>query len=136
MAEDSRIQIKGGNYIGKMDIKGDYNHQQIDQVEAGAQVINKQVTESSTVEQTVLEIQNLLVYFSGETQPKTTAQKMAVATQTIEAIERKPELKGRVVSALTAGGLAAFDKISDHPAASFVIEAVKDWQDTASGDLE
>lgn len=136
MTDDPRIQIKGGNYIGKMDVKGDYNHQQIDRVEAGTQVTNKQIIESPIVEQTVLEVQNLLVQFSGNSPLTTTRQKMVVASRTIEAIEGKPGLKGRVLGALTAGGLAAFDKISDHPAASFVIEAIKDWQETASGDLK
>ena len=61
MAEDSRIQIKNGNYIGKLEVKGDHNHQQIDRVEAGATVVNKQVVESPIVKQTALEVQNLLV---------------------------------------------------------------------------
>lgn len=136
MAEDSRIQIKGGNYIGKMDVKGDYNHQQIDRVEAGAQVINKQIVESPIVKQTTLEVQNLLVQLSEDKPLETKGQQMTVAAKAIEVIEAKPEFKEKVVSALKAGGIAAFETAIDHPAVSFLLAAVEDWKDMASGDGE
>ena len=57
---------------------------------------------------------------------------MAVAAEAVEVIEAKPELKGRVISALKAGGVAAFETAIDHPAVSFVLAAVEDWQDKDS----
>lgn len=135
MAEDSQIQIKNGNYIGKLDVKGDYNHLQIDKVEAGAEVTNKKVVESPIVQQTALEVQNLLVQLSGDKPLESKREQMAVAVEAVEVIEAKPEFKGRIISALKAGGVAAFEKI-DHPAISFVLAAVEDWQDKNLGDTE
>ena len=99
MAEDSRIQIKGGNYIGKLEVKGDYNHQQVDRVEAGAEVVNKKVVESPIVKQTALEVQNLLVQLSVDKPLETKSQQMTIAAKSIEVIKAKPELKRRVISA-------------------------------------
>ena len=134
MAEDSRIQIKNGNYIGKQEVKGDYNHQQIGRVEAGAEVVNKKVVESPIVKQTALEVQNLLVQLSVDKPLETKSQQMTIAAKAVEVIEAKPELKQRVISALKAGGVAAFETVLDHPALSFFIAAIEDWQETASGD--
>ena len=132
MAEDSRIQIKNGNYIGKLEVKGDYNHQQIDRVEAGAEVVNKKVVESRIVTQTALEVQNLLVQLSEDKPLETKSQQMTVAAKAVEVIEAKPKFKGRVISALRAGGVAAFETAIDHPAVSFLLAAVEDWQGTDS----
>ena len=109
MAEDSRIQIKNGNYIGKLEVKRDYNHLQIERLEAGAEVVNKKVVESPIVTQTALEVQNLLVQLSTDKPIETKSQQMAVAVEAIEVIEAKPEFKRRVISALKAGGVAAFE---------------------------
>lgn len=53
---------------------------------------------------------------------------MQVAAETIKQIENNPPLEGRVISALKAGGVQAFEQFLNHPAASFVIGALEDWQ--------
>ena len=76
------------------------------------------------------EIQQLLKQLEQTYSPNTTAGKMQLATEAVKQIEANPTWKRRVVSALKAGGIAALDSALDHPAASFLIEAVKDWQAT------
>jgi uncharacterized Ntn-hydrolase superfamily protein len=52
---------------------------------------------------------------------------MAVATEAIQRIENNPTLMQKVISALRAGGAAALEQLLSHPAASFVIAALEDW---------
>ncbi|MEC4813628.1 MAG: hypothetical protein SAK29_10220 [Scytonema sp. PMC 1069.18] len=54
----------------------------------------------------------------------------ANATQVIERIESDRALSQRVLSALKAGGTEALAQLLNHPAASFVIGALEDWQKT------
>jgi hypothetical protein len=58
--------------------------------------------------------------------------KMQIATETLKRIEANPSLTQRVMSALGAGGTAALEQLLNHPAASFVIGALGDWQETGS----
>ena len=53
--------------------------------------------------------------------------RMAVATEAIQRIENNPPLMQKVISALRAGGAAALEQSLSHPAASFVIAALEDW---------
>ena len=53
---------------------------------------------------------------------------MTVATEAIKHIDSNPKLHERVLSALKAGGVQALGQLLDHPAASFVIGAIEDWQ--------
>jgi len=55
---------------------------------------------------------------------------MALATKAIEEIEANPTLMARVQSAIAAGGASALESFLNHPAASFVIGALQDWQGT------
>jgi hypothetical protein len=55
---------------------------------------------------------------------------MAVASEVIQQIEDNPTLKARILSALKAGGISAFETLLLHPAASFIISALGDWQET------
>ena len=56
----------------------------------------------------------------------------AIATEAIQRIDNDPKLAPRILSALKAGGTSALDSLLDHPAASFVIGALEDWQQTQS----
>ena len=60
----------------------------------------------------------------------TTTGKMAIATKAIERIDNDPKLASRILSALKAGGTSALDSLLDHPAASFAIAVLEDWQQT------
>ncbi len=57
-------------------------------------------------------------------------QRFAIATLAIKRIENDPTIKERVLSALKAGGVEALAQLLNHPAASFVIGALEDWQKT------
>ena len=78
------------------------------------------------------QIQALLDQLSQTYSPTTTAGKMQIATETLKQIEANPTLTQRVVSALSAGGTAALEQLLNHPAASFVINALGDWRETGS----
>jgi hypothetical protein len=60
----------------------------------------------------------------------TTTEKLKLAAEVIERIESNPNLMERILSALKAGGVSALEQALNHPAASFVIGALKDWQQT------
>lgn len=74
------------------------------------------------------EIQKLLEQLEKSYPTTTTAGKMAIATETIGQIDNNPTLAARIFSALKAGGVSAFEQFLNHPAASFVIAALEDWQ--------
>ena len=53
-------------------------------------------------------------------------------SQAIEQIESNPALMNRVIGALKAGGVSGFEQLLNHPAASFVIGALEEWQNSKS----
>lgn len=79
------------------------------------------------------EIQQLLEQLEKTYPTDTTMGKMAIATEAIQQIDSNPKLTSRVLSALQAGGTSALDSFLDHPAASFVIGALEDWQQSKDG---
>lgn len=89
--------------------------------------------ESKKLAQAAAEIQQLLEQLEKSYSTNTTAGKMAVATEAIEKIDSNPLLAERILSALKAGGVSAFEQLLNHPAASFVIGALQDWQTTKEG---
>ncbi|MDB9372906.1 hypothetical protein [Nodularia sphaerocarpa] len=74
------------------------------------------------------EIQNILEQLEKSYSSETALGKMAIATETISQIDSNPALSARIFSALKAGGVSAFEQFLNHPAASFVIAALEDWQ--------
>jgi hypothetical protein len=90
-------------------------------------VINNEVPSKSLAE-AAAEIQQLLVQLEKSYSTDTTKGKMALATEAIARIEDDKSWKVRVMSALKAGGVSAFEQFLSHPAASFVISALDDWQ--------
>lgn len=78
------------------------------------------------------EIQKLLEELSKNNRTDTMNGKMKVAGEVIEHIESHPTLMNRILSALKAGGVSAFEQALNHPAASFVIGALEEWQNTKS----
>ncbi len=74
------------------------------------------------------EIQKLLEQLEKSYPTETTTGKMTLATETIKCIENNPTLSKRIFSALKTGGVKAFEQFISHPAASFVIGALEDWE--------
>jgi hypothetical protein len=117
MAGDRTINTGGGNYnenIGRDYIQGNY-------YAAG---------QPQSLAEAAAEIQKLLEQLEKSYPTTTTAGKMAIATETISQIDSNPALAARILSALKAGGVSAFEQLLNHPAASFVIRALEDWKNS------
>ena len=54
--------------------------------------------------------------------------RMKIATEVITQINNNSTKKERIFAAIKAGGIAAFEQLLNHPASSFVIGALEDWQ--------
>ena len=88
--------------------------------------------EEQNLTQAAADIQALLKQLEQTYPTNTTTSKMTLATEAIQRIDNDPKLTRRILSALKAGGTSALDSLLDHPAASFVISALEDWQQTKS----
>ena len=87
---------------------------------------------SQDLTQAAADIQALLKQLEETYPTNTTLGKVAIASEAIQRIDNDPKLAPRILSALKAGGTSALDSLLDHPAASFVIAALEDWQQTKS----
>lgn len=115
--ENRTINTGGGNYNERIDgnyIQGNY-------YAAG---------QPQSLAEAAAEIQKLLEQLEKSYSTETTAGKMAIATETISQIDSDPTLAARILSALKEGSISAFEQLLNHPAASFVIGALEDWQKT------
>ncbi|MEA5570410.1 hypothetical protein [Calothrix sp. UHCC 0171] len=72
--------------------------------------------------------QQLLNQLSQTYPTTTTSEKMTVASAAIQHIENNHTLRQRVLSALKTGGIPALGQMLNHPAATFAIAALDDWQ--------
>ncbi|MEL6440687.1 MAG: hypothetical protein AAFQ80_15700 [Cyanobacteria bacterium J06621_8] len=134
-----KININEGNYNEYIagnyyERKGDNNTMSnITQTHSGSgdNVAGDKITNnynSQDLKQAAAEIQALLEQLEKTYPADNTMGKMAIATGAIQEIDNNPKLSSRVLSALKAGGTSALDSFLDHPAASFVIAALEDWQ--------
>lgn len=115
MTENRFIKMGSGNYNENIErdyIQGNY-------YAAGQQ---------QSLAEVAAEIQKLLKQMEQSYPADTTVGKMAIATETIERIDSNPTLTERILSALKTGGISALEQLLNHPAASFVIGALEDWQ--------
>ncbi len=76
------------------------------------------------------EIQSLLNHLSQTYPIDTMPAKVTLATEAIRRIDNNPSLSKRIMSALKAGSTSALAQFLNHPASSFVISALEDWQKT------
>ena len=79
-------------------------------------VNNMTPEDKKTLAEAAKEIQQILDQLS-QTYPTTTtvAEKSAFAAKAIEEIEKKPDVKGKVLKALKAGGVAALMELTNNP---------------------
>jgi hypothetical protein len=75
------------------------------------------------------EIQQLLDQLSQTYPTNSTKEKIVVATKALEEIQKNPNLAQRIFRAFKAGGTSALEQSLNHPAASFVINFIKDLQE-------
>ncbi len=116
MSNERTIYTSGGNY--NEEIKGNY-------IQGNYYTIEKQ----SLIE-AIAEIQSLLEQLEESYSTNTATGKRMLANEVIQRIENNPSLTTRILSALKVGGVKAFEQFLSHPAASFVIGALEDWQKT------
>jgi hypothetical protein len=145
--QNSYITIEGNNY-GPNNIRGTVAESNIfDQsgtfgigqmsggtIESGAKiagVINE--AQQRNVAETVAEVQQLLEQLEKSYPINTTADKLKVTGEAISTIDSNPTFAARILSALEAGTISAFEQSLNHPAASFFINALADWQETKGG---
>ncbi|NER21870.1 MAG: pentapeptide repeat-containing protein [Symploca sp. SIO1C2] len=96
------------------------------EIQSGAKVtgfINE--AEQPNLSQAAAEIQNLLEQLDTSYSTETIEQ---LATEAITQIDNNPKLKEKIIRSLKAGGVAAIEQLLNHPAASLVINAIKEWQ--------
>ncbi|MBW4570208.1 MAG: CHAT domain-containing protein [Tolypothrix carrinoi HA7290-LM1] len=117
MTDKRSINIGSGNYNERIEgnyVQGNYYAS----------------SEKQNLTEVAAEIQKLLEQLDKSYSTDTTLGKMQVAAETIKSIENNPSLVERILSASKAGGVQAFGQLLNHPAASFVIGALEDWQKT------
>jgi hypothetical protein len=102
----------GGNVVGR-----DHN----------GNVINNNAQQSNLPE-AAAEIQKLLKQLSQTYSTNTEEEQKIIANAVINHIKSDPNSRQRILSALKAGGTSALGQFLNHPAATFIIEALKDWQ--------
>ena len=100
--------------------------EKIEAEQVGGTIINE--AQKKNLAEAAAEIQQLLNQLSQTYPTSTTAEQMVVATEAIKRIESDPKLVERILSALKAGSISALEQLLNHPAASFVIAALEDWQ--------
>lgn len=141
---NSYITIEGNNY-GPNNIGGTVAESNIfDQsgnfgignmsdgtIQSGAKiagVINE--AQQRNLAETAAEIQQLIEQLEKSYPTNTTTGKMKVADELISRIDSNPTLTTRILSALEAGSISAFEQLLNHPAASFFINVLADWKKT------
>lgn len=103
-------------------INGDYVSSSVGKISSETSNHNQIVLE------TAADIQRLLNHVS-ETHPlETTQEKMIIAAEVVDEIDSDPTFKQRVISAIKAGGIVAFESMLTHPAAAITVAALEGWQ--------
>jgi hypothetical protein len=127
----SNIYIQDNNYY-----EGD-NKSNISQYHSGSgdnvgknKNINNSIDNIQELNQTIIDIQNLLKKLEQTYNPNTTTGKMTIATKAIEYIEKDRNLTQRVISSLEKGGTAWLQAKLINPSASFLIAALENWRKT------
>lgn len=86
--------------------------------------------ETKSLASVAIEIQALLDRLSQIYPTDTMAAKVTLATEAIQYIDNNPSFAQRIIRALQSGSISALEQFLSHPAASFFISALEDWQKT------
>lgn len=127
------ITIKNNNFVDSYQQSGSFGigHMSGGTIQSGAKVagvINE--AQQRNLAEAAAEIQQLLENLEKSHPANTTAGKMAIATEAISQIDSNPTLAAGILSALKAEGISTFEQLLNHPAASFLVGALADWQET------
>ena len=92
---------------------------------------NKKVNTSQNLTQAAKDIKTLMEELEKDYQSNNIIDQEEFAAKAIEHIESNPNLSTRILNAIKDSGISALEKsLLDHPAASFFIAALEDWQKT------
>lgn len=120
--------------INNNDLRGanvaNFANQLADNARQQANQYNYAPEQRQTLAEAAAEIQKLLEQLSTTYPTNTVSGRMQLATEAINRIESNSSLMKRILSALKAGGISALEQSLNHPAASFVVTALEDWQKT------
>jgi hypothetical protein len=122
--EDKSIKI--GNSYGSSIVSGHVGGDVSSEVKDSFNTYTQE--QKQNIADAAAEIQKLLQQLEKSYPIDTTTGKMTVATEAIKHIESDPKLFQKIFRALKAGGTEALAQFLNHPAASFVIGAMEDWQ--------
>ena len=75
------------------------------------------------------EIQQLLEQLSQTYPTNTSKEKNIVVGEAVDKIEQNPRLKTKVINALKAGGIEAFQEAINHPLVNILMATIEGWQD-------
>jgi len=86
--------------------------------------------DKQTLADAAQEIQALLEQLDKSYDINTKTGKEKLTDETMQRIKNNPTLAKRILSALATGSVKAFEQFLNHPAASFVVGALEDWEKT------
>ncbi len=121
--EDKSVSI--GNNTGSPIVTGSVGGNLENKIEDS---FNNTEQQKQSLADAAKEIQALLKQLEQTYSTNTTTGKMNIATEAIKHIDNDPKLTRRIFSSLKAGGVSALEQLLNHPAASFFIAALEDWQ--------
>lgn len=89
--------------------------EKVEAEQIGGTINNYSPEQKQTLAEAAKEIQELLDKLSETYPTKTAVEKSAFATKAMEEIEKKPDVKRKVLKALKAGGVAALMELTNNP---------------------
>ncbi len=131
------VHVGSGKIVGDF-ISGDGNVINRNNNIAGDWVFGDKVMGSKTVNHyksthladAAKEIQDLIEQLAKTYPTDTRAAKNGFADEIVKQIETNQPLSNRLLSATKSGGVAAIEQFLNHPAVSFIVAAIEDWEKT------
>jgi translation initiation factor IF-2 len=135
------VRVGSGKIVGDF-ISGDGNVISRNNNIAGDWIISDKVMGSNTVNhynstnlaEAAKEIQALIEQLAKTYPADTRAAKNSFADEIVEQIEANSALANRLLKATKTGGVAAIEQFLNHPAVSFIVAAIEDWEKTKNPD--
>jgi internalin A len=123
MADDNKYTWTGDRVAG--------NKMQIGTVQGDAVAGDKTVNNyHQNLAESAKEIQALIDQLAKTYPTDTRAAKNGFADEIVKQIDTNPAITNRLLSATKAGGVAAIEQFLNHPAVSFIVAAIEDWEKT------
>jgi type IV secretory pathway VirJ component len=88
------------------------------------------INNSQNLAQAAKDIKDLLDQLDRDYDRTTPTGQAMISAKTIEAIEKNPAFKARIINALKEGGTTALETAIDHPAIKPVVAMLKGFMDT------